>query len=49
VAGLLNNEQQVKIVVRSIEKLPDSIVSHKNISDIQAFILSISHTEILNI
>ncbi len=48
VEQLLKNGQKVKIVVRSIENLPDNIKSHKDISIIQASILNLSDSEMIH-
>ena len=48
VEQLLKNGQKVKIVIRSIENLPDNIKSHKDISIIQASILNLSDSEMIH-
>jgi len=45
VEQLLERGQQVRIVVRSTEKLPENVTSHENLSVIQASLLDISDTE----
>ncbi len=46
VEHLLNCGQEVKIIVRSKNNLPESIKSHKNVSIIQASILDLSDAEL---
>lgn len=46
VEQLLDREQQVKIIVRSVDSLPETIKHHKNISIISASILELSDAEI---
>ena len=48
VEQLLNFGQEVKIIVRSTNNLPDSIKSHKNVSILQASILDLGDTELNN-
>ena len=45
VEQLLNRGQQVRIIVRSTEHLPDAVINHTNLSIIQASILDLSDTE----
>ena len=45
VEQLLNRGQQVRIIVRSTEHLPDAVIKHTNLSIIQASILDLSDTE----
>ncbi|MFK7812982.1 MAG: NAD(P)-dependent oxidoreductase [Maribacter sp.] len=45
VENLLNREQYVKVIVRSPEKLPDSIKNHEHLSVICASILELSDKE----
>ena len=45
VEELLNREQNVKVIVRSPEKLPDTIKNHKGISVISASVLDLSDKE----
>ncbi len=45
VEELLNREQYVKVIVRSPEKLPDSIKNHERLSIICASVLELSDTE----
>ncbi len=45
VEQLLERGQQVRIVVRSVENLPENITSHKNLSVIQSSILDLSDAE----
>ena len=45
VEQLLNRGQSVSIIVRTTSALPESILSHKNITIIQASILELSDTE----
>ena len=45
VEELLNREQYVKVIVRSPEKLPDSIKNHERLSVISASVLELSDEE----
>ncbi len=45
VEQLLNRGQKVKVVVRSLEKLPDEVKNHENLSVIHASILDLSDAE----
>ncbi len=45
VEELLNREQNVKVIVRSQEKLPDTIKNHKRLSAISASVLELSDEE----
>ncbi len=45
VEQLLNRGQNVKVVVRSLEKLPDEVKNHDNLSLIHASILDLSDAE----
>ena len=45
VEQLLNRGQQVRIIVRSTDHLPDAVINHTNLSIIQASILDLSDTE----
>ena len=47
VEELLNREQHVKIIVRSPEKLPDTIKNHERLSIISANVLELSDKEML--
>ena len=46
VEELLNREQNVKVIVRSPEKLPDRIKNHKRLSAISASVLELSDDEL---
>ena len=46
VEELLNREQNVKVIVRSPEKLPDTIKKHKRLSVISASVLELSDQEL---
>ncbi len=46
VEQLLERGQQVRIVVRSTENLPENVASHENVAVIQASVLDLSDTEI---
>ena len=45
VEQLLQRGQQVKVVVRSMDSLPENVTGHKNLSVINASILDLSDTE----
>ena len=45
VEELLNREQYVKVIVRSPEKLPDTIKNHERLSVISASVLELSDEE----
>ena len=49
VEELLNRGQEVRIVVRSLESLPEKIKSHANFSIIEESILDISHTDMVTL
>ena len=49
VEELLNRGQEVRIVVRSLESLPEKIKSHANLSIIEESILDISHTDMVTL
>ncbi len=46
VQQLLDRDQNVRVIVRSAARLPEAIVSHPNISVIQASVLDLSDTEL---
>ena len=46
VTQLLTNEQNVKIIVRSVNSLPETITNHKNVYVIHASILDLSDAEL---
>jgi putative NADH-flavin reductase len=46
VEQLLERGQQVRIIVRSTENIPDVITNHENLSVIQASVLVLSDTEL---
>lgn len=48
VEQLLNREQDVKIIVRTINSLPETIRNHKNVDIIQASILGLSDAELIH-
>lgn len=45
VAQLLNRGQRVKIIVRTLNSLPETVKHHKNLSIIQASVLNLSDAE----
>lgn len=45
VEELLNREQHVKVIVRSLEKLPDTLKNHERLSVISASVLELSDEE----
>lgn len=47
VEQLLERGQQVRIIVRSTENLPENIVKHENLSVIQASVLDLSDVEMI--
>ena len=49
VEELLNRGQEVRIVVRSLESLPEKIKNHANLSIIEESILDISHTDMVTL
>ncbi len=48
VRELLNREQKVKVIVRSPDKLPDSLKSHENLSVTQASVLELDEAELMD-
>ena len=49
VEELLNRGQEVRIVVRSLESLPEKIKSHANLSIIEERMLDISHRDMFTL
>ena len=47
VEELLNRGQKVRVVVRSLESLPEKIKSHVNLFVIEESILDMSHTDMV--
>ena len=49
VEELLNRGQKVRIVVRSVKSLPETLKSHANLSIVEESILDMSHTDMVSL
>jgi uncharacterized protein YbjT (DUF2867 family) len=49
VEELLNRGQEVRIVVRSLESLPETVIGHANLSNIEESILDMSNADMVSL